>query len=156
MNPTPVEILDTLLGYLGFVVTIEQEEQDGTLTLQIFTHESDRLIGRHDEVLDDLQYLVNRILAGQKPPGPRVIVDVEHYRAMRDDSLVNKVQQLSRAVRATGRPILTEPLNSYDRRLVHNAFKDDPEITTWSPPDDTRIKRITLRKRSAPKPAADA
>jgi spoIIIJ-associated protein len=156
MNPTPVEILDTLLGYLGFVVTIEQEEQDGTLTLQIFTHESDRLIGRHDEVLDDLQYLVNRILAAQQPPGPRVIVDVEHYRAMRDDALVNKVQQLSRAVRATGRPIQTEPLNSYDRRLVHHAFKDDPEITTWSPPDDARIKRITLRKRSAPKPQPPA
>jgi spoIIIJ-associated protein len=38
-------------------------------------------------------------------------------------------------------------MNAYERRIVHNAFKDDPEITTWSPPDDARIKRITLRRR---------
>jgi spoIIIJ-associated protein len=61
------------------------------------------------------------------------------------------VQQLSKAVRATGRPIQTDPLNSYDRRIVHNIFKDDPEVMTWSPQDDSRMKRITLRKRSAAK-----
>ena len=38
-------------------------------------------------------------------------------------------------------------MNAYERRIVHNAFKDDPDITTWSPPDDARIKRITLRRR---------
>jgi predicted RNA-binding protein Jag len=41
----------------------------------------------------------------------------------------------------------TAPLNSYDRRIVHNAFKDDPELVTWSPPDEARVKRITIRKR---------
>jgi predicted RNA-binding protein Jag len=41
----------------------------------------------------------------------------------------------------------TATLNSYDRRIVHNAFKDDPELTTWSPSDDARMKRITIRKR---------
>lgn len=151
MNPSPAEILDTLLGYLGFAVTIQEEQRDGQQVLQIFTHESDRLIGRREEVLDDLQYLVNRILLAQNPPAPRVFVDIEHFRAMRDDALVAKVQQLSKAVRATGRPIQTDPLNSYDRRIVHNAFKDDPEVMTWSPPDDSRVKRITLRKRQGSK-----
>ena len=41
-------------------------------------------------------------------------------------------------------------MNAYERRIVHNAFKDDPEVMTWSPPDDARVKRITLRKRTAP------
>jgi hypothetical protein len=72
---------------------------------------------------------------------------VEAYRSMRDDALVAKVRQLAGAVRASGRPMQTAPLNSYDRRIVHNAFKDDPELTTWSPPDDARVKRITIRKR---------
>ena len=97
--------------------------------------------------MDDLQYLVNRILSAQNPPQPRVIVDVQHYRSMRDDALAAKVQQLASAVRASGRPMQTAPLNSYDRRIVHNVFKDDPELTTWSPPDDARVKRITIRKR---------
>jgi spoIIIJ-associated protein len=147
MNATPVEILDTLLGYLGFVAEVAEEQNDGNTTLQILTNETDRLIGRHEEVMDDLQYLVNRILASQNPPGARIIVDVQHYRSMRDDALVAKVLQLASAVRASGRPMQTAPLNSYDRRIVHNAFKDDPELVTWSPPDDARVKRITIRKR---------
>jgi spoIIIJ-associated protein len=147
MNQTPKEVLDTILGYLGFVVEIQEQERDGHPVLQILTHEPEQLIGRRDVVIDDLQYLVNRVLVAQEPPGPRVLVDVEHHRAMRDDTLVEKVRHLAQAVRSTGRPIQTEPLNSYDRRIVHTAFKDDPQIATWSPQDDARMKRITLRFR---------
>ena len=147
MSQTPTEVLDTILGYLGFVVEIQEQNRDGNHILQILSHEPERLIGRRDEVMDDLQYLVNRVLAAHVPPGPRVIVDVEHHRAMRDDALLEKVQHLAQAVRSTRRPIQTDPLNSYDRRIVHNAFKDDPEVATWSPQDDARLKRITLRPR---------
>ena len=147
MNQQPAEILDTILGYLGFVATIELEEHEGTPVLQILTHEPQRLIGRREEVMEDLQHLVNRLLLAQNPPAPRVIVDVQHHRAMRDDTLVSKVKQLANVVRATGRPMQTAPLNSYDRRIVHNLFKDDAEIATWSPPDEARLKRITIRKR---------
>ena len=147
MSQTPTEVLDTILGYLGFVVEIQEQNRDGNHILQILSHEPERLIGRRDEVMDDLQYLVNRVLAAQIPPGPRVIVDVEHHRAMRDDALLEKVQHLAQAVRSTRRPIQTDSLNSYDRRIVHNAFKDDPEVATWSPQDDARLKRITLRPR---------
>ena len=151
MNQQPAEILDTILGYLGFVATIEHEEHDGTPVLQILTHEPQRLIGRREEVMEDLQHLVNRLLLAQNPPAPRVIVDVQHHRAMRDDELVSKVKQLANVVRATGRPMQTAPLNSYDRRIVHNLFKDDAEIATWSPPEEARVKRITIRKRPASK-----
>ncbi|MEN9470212.1 MAG: hypothetical protein RL630_1945 [Verrucomicrobiota bacterium] len=151
MNQQPAEILDTMLGYLGFVATIEHEEHEGTPVLQILTHEPQRLIGRREEVMEDLQHLVNRLLLTQNPPAPRVIVDVQHHRAMRDDELVSKVKQLANVVRATGRPMQTAPLNSYDRRIVHNLFKDDPEIQTWSPPEEDRLKRITIRKRPAGK-----
>ena len=147
MNQTPPEVLDTILGYLGFVVEIQEQQRDGNRVLQILTHEPERLIGHHDAVLDDLQHLVNRVLAAQNPPGQRIIVDVEHYRAMRDDALVEKVRHLAQAVRATGHSLQTDPLNSYDRRIVHNAFKDDPDICTWSPQDDARVKRITLKTR---------
>lgn len=151
MNQQPAEILDTILGYLGFVATIEHEDHDGTPVLQILTHEPQRLIGRREEVMEDLQHLVNRLLLAQNPPAPRVIVDVQHHRAMRDDELVSKVKQLANVVRATGRPMQTVPLNSYDRRIVHNLFKDDAEVATWSPPDEARVKRITIRKRPAGK-----
>ena len=64
-----------------------------------------------------------------------------------DASFGTRIHQLADAVRVNGRPIETEPLNSYDRRLVHNAFRDDPNLATWSPHDDSRIKRITIKRR---------
>jgi spoIIIJ-associated protein len=154
MNESPKEILDTILGYLGFAFEIEEQERDGHAILQIYTHEAPLLIGRHDQTLDDIQYLVNRLLLAADPPGPRVVVDVEHHRDMRDDALIQKVQHLADAVRNSGRSMQTEPLNSYDRRIVHHAFKEDPLITTWSPPDDARVKKITLRLRRKDEPNA--
>ncbi|HEY5792081.1 MAG TPA: R3H domain-containing nucleic acid-binding protein [Chthoniobacterales bacterium] len=148
MKQTAQEILDTLLGYLGFIVEIEEQERDGHPVLQIYTREAERLIGHREQTLDDLQYLVNRILQAQDRDAPRVIVDVEHHRLIRDDLFIQKIRQMAESVRNTGRPLQTEPLNSYDRRLVHNAFLNDPRITTWSPPDDSRIKRITLKPRA--------
>lgn len=146
-NLSPREILDTMLGYLGFVFEIEEQERDGHKVLQVFTHEADRLIGRREQTLDDLQFLLNRILQAGNPKAPRVVVDVDHHRAMRDDALVAKVRHLAEAVKSTGRPLQTEPLNSYDRYVVHNVFKDDPDLMTWSPPDDAKLKRITIRLR---------
>ena len=147
MSATPKEILDTMLGYLGFFVEIEEQERDGQIILQVITSEPQHLIGKREQVLDDMQYLVNRILQAKSPQVPRVIVDVDHHRAMRDDALVAKVRHMAESVRLSGSPVHTEPLNSYDRRLVQNAFVDDPEITTTSPKDQARLKRITIRRR---------
>lgn len=148
MSATPKEILDTMLGYLGFFVEIEEQQRGDQLILQIITSEPQRLIGKREQVMDDLQYLVNRILQAKNPQAPRIIVDVGHHRAMRDDALVAKVRHMAESVRLSGSPVHTEPLNSYDRRLVHNAFVDDPEITTSSPKDQARLKRITIRRRN--------
>jgi spoIIIJ-associated protein len=144
---TAREILDSMLGYLGFVFEIEEQERDGHLVLQVITHEADRLIGPREQTLDDMQYLLNRILQNREHGAPRVIVDVDHHRAMRDDALVAKVRHLAEAVKSGGRPLQTEPLNSYDRYIVHNVFKDDPDLMTWSPQDDAKLKRITIKFR---------
>jgi len=144
---TARELLDTMLGYLGFAFEIQEQEREGSLVLQILTHDAELLIGRRGQTLDDLQFLLNRLIQEQDAKAPRVIVDVEHYREMRDDALIERMKHLAQGVMNTGQSIQTEPLNSYDRRLVHNAFKEDPAITTWSPKDDSRIKRITLKLR---------
>jgi spoIIIJ-associated protein len=147
MNPSPKELLDTMLGHLDFAFEIKEIPSGSGITLQIYTPEKERLIGRRGEVLEDLQLVLNRMLTAKDPKAPRVTVDVEHYREMHDDELIARIRQMADIVRATGRSYQLEPMNSYQRRIVHNAFKDDPEIMTWSPPDDARIKRITLRKK---------
>jgi spoIIIJ-associated protein len=145
---TPKELLDTMLGYLGFVVQIEETtNQGGNLVLQIYTEESRRLIGRSGETLEAIQFLLNRLLQAKDKNAPKVIVDCEHYRSMREDRIVQRVRELADRVRITGRSLQLEPMNSYERRLIHNAFKDDPDVATWSPSDSARIKQITLIKR---------
>src|ERR1044071_108502 len=152
---TPKELLDDMLGFLGFVVEIqEQKNEAGNLVLQIYTEESRRLIGRDGETLEAMQFLLNRLLQARDKDAEKVIVDCEHYRSMREDRIVHRVRELAERVRITGRSLQLEPMNSYERRLVHNAFKDHPEVATWSPSDSARIKQITLLKRQPKREAA--
>ena len=155
MSMNAKELLDTMLGYLGFVVQIEETRSEGgNPTLQIYTEESRRLIGRDGETLEAIQFLLNRLLQAKDKNAPKVIVDCEMYRSMREDKIVQHVKRLAERVRISGRSLQLEPMNSYERRIVHNAFKDDPEIATWSPDDSARIKQITLLKRQTKKEPA--
>jgi spoIIIJ-associated protein len=150
---TPKELLDTMLGYLGFVAEIdEQVGEGGSLTLQIYTEES----SRDGETLEAIQFLLNRLIQAKERDAAKVIVDCEHYRSMREDKIVQRVRDLAERVRISGRSLQLEPMNSYERRIVHNAFKDDPDVATWSPNDSARIKQITLLKRQPKRDAAPA
>lgn len=143
------QLLDTMLGYLGFVVQVEPDTNTKGLGLQIFTEEAETLIGSKGDRLEDIQYLLNRLVHKYFPDGPRIRVDIEHHRTMQEDALVQRVQEHANKVRHTGRAIKLWPMNSYQRRLIHNAFKDDPLVQSWSPNDSAKLKRITLMRRKA-------
>jgi spoIIIJ-associated protein len=152
---SPKELLDTMLGYLGFVAEIDETTSEaGNAVLQIYTEESRRLIGRDGETLDAIQFLLNRLIQTKDKDAVKITVDCEHYRSMREDRIVQRVRELAERVRITGRSLQLEPMNSYERRIVHNAFKDDPDVATWSPSDSARIKQITLVRRQAKKETA--
>jgi spoIIIJ-associated protein len=160
----PVEaakkILDTMLGHLGFHPEIEIHDSDEEPCLQILTPRSELMIGRDGERLDDLQYLVNRVLKKHFPKAPRVRIDCEHYRAIQEDKLSAEVRAAADAVKSSGKPFKMRPLNAYYRRLVHNALLDDPDVESVSPGGDERLKRILIRPRGqadadSPSPAAE-
>src|SRR5260370_7766434 len=142
------EILDTMLGHLGFVVDIQEIETETGKEVQVVTGENEGLMGSQGETLEDLQFLLNRILQSQDRNAPRVQVDVGHWRAMRDDKLRQRVKQIAETVRATGRPVKLEPMNSYDRRIVHNALTGDPEVMSFNPNDHAPGKPITIQRRT--------
>lgn len=147
MNQTPREILDTILGHLGFHAEIDEREHDGHLILQVRTADPRPLIGPRGETLESLQILVNRLLSARDKEAPRVIVDVEFHRAMKEDAFLASIRHLADAVRENGRSVETEPLNSYKRRLVHDAYREDPELETHSQQIEAKLKRITIRRR---------
>ncbi len=141
------EVLDTMLGYLGFVAKIETDVSRDEASLQVLTGEPEPLIGHRGERLDDIQYLVNRIVQTQHRGAPRIRVDVDHYREIQEQNLIEEAEHLVERVVHSGEPAKMPPLNSYHRRLIHNHFAKHPQIETWSPSDSARLKRITFSPR---------
>ena len=146
---TATRILDTMLGHLGFTVSIEVQQTHDGPCLQITSSDSEAIIGHDGDRLDDLQYLVNRILRRHIPDAERVKVDCGHFRSIQEDRLQEEVRSIAQRVKTSGKPYQMRPLNAYYRRLVHNVLVDDPEVVSHSPGGDDRLKRITV----APKPS---
>jgi spoIIIJ-associated protein len=144
------KILDTMLGHLGFTATIEVQETHDGPCLQIHSGESEAIIGKDGDRLDDLQYLVNRILRRHFPKAERVKVDCSHFRSIQEDHLNEEIRGVAERVKATGKSFQVRPLNAYYRRLVHNILADDPQISSHSPEGDDRLKRITISVKQSP------
>ncbi|MDA0767976.1 MAG: KH domain-containing protein [Verrucomicrobia bacterium] len=142
------KILDSMLGKLGFELEIEEQESEEGTCLQITCEDSKFLIGRHGERLDDIQYLVNRILQKHDPDAPRVKVDADHYREQEEERIEEQARDLAEQAKESGKVMRMRPLNAYHRRIVHNALVDDEEVETSSPRGSDRLKRIEIRPRS--------
>ena len=136
------ETLELMLGHLGLVFEVEEMEPAGRQVLNIHSRESARLIGRDGHVLEDLQYLLNRILNRSEEGAANVIVDVEGYRQKEKQDFLGRIRELADEVKRTGHPTVLAPMNSFDRRLVHQAFADDPDIATHSEEGTARLKQV--------------
>ena len=148
MNAKPKETLEELLASLGFPSTVAETHMDDGLFLEIETEDSGRLIGRQGQTLSQLQYVVNRLLFKQDRDVPKVTLDVGNYRLKSRDSLVEKTKTAADKVRRWGDVVELEPMNAYERRIVHHTLKDDPAIETHSVEvDGTRKKAILLRPK---------
>src|SRR6516225_3302295 len=140
--------LQKILDLLGFTVTIEENHMEDGILLDVKTDDSGRLIGRQGQTLSDLQYITNRMLFQQDPSAPKIMVDVSGYRAQARDALVKKAKEAAEKVRRWGDVVELEPLSAFDRRIVHQALKDDPGIETHSVEvEGTDKKAILLRPR---------
>jgi len=148
MPAEPRATLQRILDLLGFPATVEEHKlEDGTL-LDVKTDDSGRLIGRQGQTLADLQYITNRMLFQQDPSVPKVTVDVAGYRAQAREALVKKAKEAAEKVRRWGDVVELEPLNAFDRRIIHQALKDDPGIETHSVEvEGTDKKAILLRPK---------
>ncbi len=144
MPAQPKEIVEKILISLGFPATVEEQKMDDGLLIDVKTDDSGRLIGRQGQTLADLQYLTNRILFQKDPGAPKVTVDIGGYRAQAREALVKKAQEGADRVRRWGEAVELEPMSAFDRRIVHHALKDDPEVETHSVEVDGTDKKVLL------------
>ncbi len=149
MPAQPKETLEQLLRHMGFEVQIDEHQLDDGLTLDVKTEESGRLIGRQGQTLADLQYLLNRMIFQADPSAPKITVDVGGYRAQAREELVKRALEAAEKVRKWGDVVELEPMNAYERRIVHNALREDAEVETHSVEvEGTSKKAILLRPKS--------
>ena len=148
MPAEPQATLQKLLDLLHIPATVEEHQMEDGLLLDVKTDDSGRLIGRQGQTLADLQYITNRMLFQQDPSVPKVMVDVGGYRAQARDALVKKAKDAAEKVRRWGDVVELEPLSAFDRRIIHQALKDDPGIETHSVEvEGTDKKAILLRPK---------
>lgn len=148
MSVNPKTTLEQMLRHLGFDATVEEHSLDDGLLLDVKADDSGRLIGRQGQTLSDLQYLLNRMLFQQDNTAPKVTVDVGNYRSQARDALLKKAKDAAEKVRRWGDVVELEPLNAFERRIVHNALKDDPDVETHSVEvEGTSKKAILLRPK---------
>jgi spoIIIJ-associated protein len=148
MPAQPKETLEKILNLLGFPATVEEHKMDDGILLDVKTDDAGRLIGRQGQTLTDLQYITNRLLFQQDAEAPKAMVDVGGYRAQARDALVKRAQDAAEKVRRWGDAVELEPMNAFDRRIVHQALKDDPDVETHSVEvEGTDKKAMLLRPR---------
>ena len=147
------EILTTILGYLGFEAGVEtywsntDERGKRALVLNIKGKDLGLLIGRHSETLAALQYLMRAIVNQQTHRWLNIVVDVENYRRRREESLKHLALRMAEQVARTGRPVVLEAMPASERRIIHIALREHPDVYTVSVGKEPR-RKVTIRPKS--------
>ena len=142
------EAATALLTPLGFDFSLTTAPYEDGISLLITSADARYIIGEEGDRLDDLQYMVNRLVQAKWEEAPRVRVDCDDYRARAEAKLLRRARSRAERVLKTGKPLLMEKLNAYQRRLVHNELATIPGIITTSEETDSRFKRLTISKGS--------
>ncbi len=126
---------------------IEYDEENKTMEIDLSGDEMGVLIGKRGQTLDSLQYLVSLVVNKTSDEYIRVKLDTENYRKRRKETLENLARNISYKVKRTKRPVSLEPMNPYERRIIHSALQNDRYVTTHSEGEEPfRHVVVTLKK----------
>lgn len=142
------EFLKNMFATMDMNVEIHAEYEDYTLNVDISGDDMGVLIGKRGQTLDSIQYLVSLVVNKGKSSYIRVKLDTENYRNRRKATLENLAKNIAFKVKKTRRPVYLEPMNPYERRIIHSALQNDPYVTTHSEGEEPcRKVVVTLKKR---------
>ena len=132
---------------LTVVVDVKYNEAESTMDVDLSGDEMGILIGKRGQTLDSLQYLVSLVVNKDTENYIRVKVDTENYRKRRKDTLENLAKNISYKVKRTKRPVSLEPMNPYERRIIHSALQNDRYVTTYSEGDEPFRHVVVVLKK---------
>jgi spoIIIJ-associated protein len=144
------ELLERVVHTLGIEARVDMSETEDAVVATVTGDDLGVLIGRHGQMIDALQYLANAI--AHRAVGEdrrRIVVDAAGYRARRSATLETLARRSAEQASATGRRVELEPMSAVERRIVHEALKDDPEVETASEGAEPNRFVVVLPRRSA-------
>ena len=152
VQPQTIEAVEDFLKNTMKAMDMEVElkteiDQDGALCVDMSGEHMGILIGKRGQTLDSLQYLANRVANKHQEGYVRVKLDTENYRARREETLRHLAKNIAHKVKRNRRPVALEPMNPYERRIIHSALQSDPYVMTHSEGEEPfRKVVITLKK----------
>lgn len=142
--------LEDVFHSMDYAVTIDTvyDEEEHALSIDLSGDEMGILIGKRGQTLDSLQYLVSLVVNKGTNDYIRVKVDTENYRQRRKETLENLAKNISYKVKRTRRSVSLEPMNPYERRIIHSALQNDKYVTTHSEGEEPFRRVVVTLKRS--------
>lgn len=133
-NPEKVakDFLKEIFVTMGIIVDIKTNFKDKQLLVDLKGDDIGILIGKRGQTLDSLQYLVNLVVNKGNAPYVSITLDTENYRQRRKETLENLALNLAKKVKHTGKKVVLEPMNPYERRIIHSSLQNDKYVSTYS------------------------
>lgn len=132
---------------LTVVIDLKYDEENRNIEIDLKGDDMGVLIGKRGQTLDSLQYLVSLVVNKDVEEYIRVKVDTEDYRKRRKETLENLAKNIAYKVKRTKRPVSLEPMNPYERRIIHSALQGDNYVTTHSEGDEPYRRVVVTLKR---------
>lgn len=132
---------------LTVVIDLKYDEENRNIEIDLKGDDMGVLIGKRGQTLDSLQYLVSLVVNKDVEEYIRVKVDTEDYRKRRKETLENLAKNIAYKVKRTKRPVSLEPMNPYERRIIHSALQGDKYVTTHSEGDEPYRRVVVTLKR---------
>ena len=145
------EFLSNLTKMMGMDITFETEykEEEKKMEIELKGEGLGLLIGRRGETLDAIQYLTNIFLNKETDDYIKVTLDAENYRERRESALVTLAKRTAQKATKYKKNMIIEPKNPYERRIIHEALQDYPEVTTYSIGEEPNRKVVVAYKGMA-------
>lgn len=145
------KFLDDVFAAMGIAAEISAKYNESLKSLEVELNgdEMGVLIGKRGQTLDSLQYLISLVVNKGTSEYIRVKVDTENYRQRRRETLENLAKNIAYKVKRTRRPVSLEPMNPYERRIIHSALQNDKYVTTHSEGDEPFRRVVVTPKRDS-------
>ncbi len=143
-----------LFDKMGNRVRLKSSSEEGMLKVDMSGRGMGMLIGRRGETLDALQYLTSLVVNNGKEDYTKVMLDTEDYRKKREDTLRRLAARLADKVQKSGKRVVLEPMNPYERRILHSTLQDFDKVYTYSEGEDPFRSVVVALKGSEDEPQA--